>query len=159
MGNMAVDAHLAGTAPAVLSVAVSPEGRLSLEESAPEGGPLPPEAAGRIRQAFEAGPESGLLHLAAAELETPLPPALSYWRDFARLFLTELCKLADLEERREDPRVQAPREEFGKVAEAAPPMTGGEYITPDLLEHLWTGIPGHIDGVWRLLPVPSPPPW
>ncbi|HET8539759.1 MAG TPA: DEAD/DEAH box helicase [Anaeromyxobacter sp.] len=54
-----------------------------------------------------------------------------------RAFVAALCALPDLEERREraDP---APREgELERLAAAAPPMPGGEYLTSSILASLW----------------------
>ena len=123
--------------PSPFTIALTPAGHVLVRpaeahEAAPE-----PAAARRIRAAFERGPAAGLLHLGAAETRTPLPPVFAFWRDFGRTFVAALCALPDLEERREraDP---APHEgELERLAAAAPPMPGGEYLTPDVLRSLW----------------------
>jgi hypothetical protein len=58
---------------------------------------------------------------------------LAFWRDLGRAFVAALCALPDLEERREraDP---APRPgELERLAAAAPPMPGGEYLSAEVL--------------------------
>ena len=131
------------TAP--FTIALTPAGHVLIRPAAPhEPSPEPP-AARRIRSAFERGHATGLLHLGAAEARTALPPVLAFWRDFSRAFVAALCALPDLEERREraDP---APRDgELERLAEAAPPMAGGEYLTPEVLRSLWNDVLG----AWR----------
>ena len=59
-----------------LALAISPQGRLHVEETAEAdlGAPgLPEPMARRVLQAFSDGPSRGLLHLATVELQTPLP--------------------------------------------------------------------------------------
>jgi non-specific serine/threonine protein kinase len=123
------------TAP--ITIALTPAGHVLLRPSEPhEPSPEPP-ASRRIRAAFDRGHAAGLLHLGAAETRTALPPAFAFWRDFGRAFVAALCALPDLEERLEgaDP---APRDgELERLAAAAPPMPGGEYLTADLLRALW----------------------
>ena len=56
------------------TLSITPRGRLLLEEAAEELVPAPSAAAAqRIRAAFAEHAAAGLLHLAAAELETALP--------------------------------------------------------------------------------------
>jgi len=96
-------------------------------------------------RAPRAGASLDLLHLGAAEPRTALPPVFACWRDFAGAFVAALCALPDLEERREraDP---APREgELERLAAAAPPMPGGEYLTAEVLGSLWQDVLG----AWR----------
>ena len=53
-----------------LNLALSPAGRVYLEDQAAADNAPPPAAAERIRRAFAQGSGSGLLHLGAVELGT-----------------------------------------------------------------------------------------
>ncbi len=68
-----------------LALGLTPSGTLALR-AAPDADPLEPAAAARIAAAFAGGAGHGLLHLGAAEVDTPLPPGFAFWRDLrARL--------------------------------------------------------------------------
>lgn len=123
--------------PERLGIALSPRGRLSLVTADPDQPPMEPAVAGRLRRAFEDDGVEGLFHLGAVEVATPFPAALAFWRDFARRFVTALCRVADLEEQRERVEVAAPLEEMERLAASAPPMTGGEYLDVPVLARLW----------------------
>ncbi|HEY8207448.1 MAG TPA: DEAD/DEAH box helicase [Myxococcaceae bacterium] len=123
-----------------LSIALSPSGHLSLRAAGPDE-PAPEPAAGRrIHRAFEDDPAKGLFHLGAAEVTTALPPVFAFWRDVGRRFVTALCATPDLEELRERVEVAAPLETCRELAASAPPMTGGEYVSVEVLQGLWTGL-------------------
>jgi superfamily II DNA or RNA helicase len=93
----------------------------------------------RIRKAFARGAGHGLLHLGAAEMRMALPPILGYWRDFGTRYVTALCALPEIADAHEPPPVPAPpSSDLDAVAAAAPPMTGAEYLTADVLTSLWT---------------------
>lgn len=112
---------------------VSPQGRL-LVRAADE----PDAAAKRIAAAFCQSAPVGLLHLATAELKTPLPPALSWCRDFARSYLTRLCQSPQLGEATRIDAVSPPADdELAGLVLAAPPMIGQEYLTAASLAAWW----------------------
>ncbi|HEY6100690.1 MAG TPA: SNF2 helicase-associated domain-containing protein, partial [Anaeromyxobacter sp.] len=122
------------------TIVLTPAGHLLLRaagphEPAPESGP-----ARRMRAAFERGPAAGLLHLGAAEARTALPAVFAFWRDFGRAFVAALCALPDLEERRERSEPAPRAGELERLAAAAPPMPGGEYLTADVLRSLWVNV-------------------
>ena len=119
------------------ALALTPGGKLRLEHPAGDGCWVDPSTLKRIVGAFERGPGHGVFQLGAAEVAAALPPTLAFWRDFGRLFVTKLCGLADLEEKRETFTVPVPREELSRLAATAPPMRGGEYLSVDVLERLW----------------------
>ncbi len=116
--------------PAPLSIALTPHGRLviSQDNAAPA---LPPGLPERLIKAFERGPGHGLLLLGADEAGAALPPVAAYWREFAARYTgalrtTQNGRVAPLDEA-----------ELQRIALAAPPMTGGEYLTADVLRALW----------------------
>ena len=90
-----------------LTLAVSPSGRLRLLEN-PDAPSLDPRPAQAITAAFAGGTAAGLFHLGAVEVSSQLPPALGFFRDFARLFVARLCAIGDLEERRGEVDVPVP---------------------------------------------------
>lgn len=106
-------------------------------EAAPDAAARLDERLGRrLAEAFAAGNGEGLLLAATALVGTSLPPALAYWRDFAKSYVQQLCHEAV------DPVEAAPLlpSEPGVMAELAlqaPPMRGAEYLHPGLLAGLW----------------------
>ncbi len=115
---------------------LTPHGRLQWAVEA-EAAPLPEVRSERIALAFAKGTGHGLLHLGAQEVAVALPPPWAFWRDFAVRYVTALTATP----------------EGGKIALAAPdalaletlcldapPMTGAEYLTPDVLRAFWAEI-------------------
>lgn len=93
--------------------------------------------ADRLAAVFAQGAGHGLLHLGAAEVSTALPPLWAFWRDFAVRYVTALTAIPELGEL----AVPAPD---ALVLETlcldAPPMTGAEYLRPEILRALWADI-------------------
>ena len=130
----------------VVTLAIAPSGQVIFLPDGGDGPALPDEVAARIAEAFHEGAAAGLLHLAAAELATPLPPAFVFWRDFSRRCLTRLCRIAGAESEEGLPDDDAPPpspEELLRRVEASPPLRGLEYLSPAVLENLWTALEGH----------------
>jgi non-specific serine/threonine protein kinase len=139
---VAGDATRPAAAAQRLALAVSPAGRLRLVED-PDAAALEPGVAGAIAAAFTAGPAAGLFHLGAAEVATPLPPALGFFRDFARLFVTRLCAIGDLEDQRARVTVPVPAEGLEQLAREVPPLAGAEYVDAARLGVWWTELETH----------------
>ena len=135
-----------------------------------DGSWLDAAVARRVRDSLQVAPAAGLLHLATRELDSLLPPAAAWWRNFSRLYVTRLCHTPNLDQTRELAAIPAPAEgELGSLLDGAPPMRGGEYLNQALLERLWleidalvrSQIAGHEGGVaewiqeanplWRLV--------
>jgi non-specific serine/threonine protein kinase len=115
-----------------LGLSLTPHGRLALTSDA-GAPPLNRGLADRLQQAFDCGSGHGLLLLGADEPGTALPPVYSYWREFGARYVTTLCT-------RQDTGVGIPApsdEELERLAFAAPPMTGAEYLTAAVLDALW----------------------
>src|SRR5262249_37333692 len=125
-----------------LTAVVSPSGRLRLLED-PDAPALDLQPAGAITAAFAVGPTAGLFHLRAVEVSTPLPRGLGFFRDFARLFVTRLCAIGDLEEQRARVAVPVPAETLERLAREVPPIAGAEYVDAARLETLWRDLEAH----------------
>ena len=116
---------------------LSPHGRLALVE-APDAPPLDPELAQRLGSAFARGSGHGLLQLGAAETGATLPPVFSYWKEFGTWYVTALCAHPDPDATRQKIQVAAPpTEALDRLVLTAPPMTGAEYLSVEVLGALW----------------------
>ena len=119
---------------------LTPHGLLTLAPSpdAAEAKPaLEPARGARLEQAFARGAGHGLLCLGADEVGTTLPPTLSYWRKLGARYVTALCALPGIGERSKRPVPIAAAGELDTMVAAAPPMTGAEYLTTEVLANLW----------------------
>jgi len=120
-----------------LSLSLTPHGRLVLTHDA-GAQRLDSGLADRLAHAFERGSGHGLLLLGADEAGTALPPVYSYWREFGAHYVTALCTRQDSDAPRKGVRVAVPPdEELERLALAAPPMIGAEYLTAAALDALW----------------------
>jgi non-specific serine/threonine protein kinase len=122
-----------------LTLAVSPAGHLRLLED-PEAPSLDARTAEAIAAPFIESTAAGLFHLGAVEVSTALPPVLGFFRDFARLFVTRLCAVGDLEEQRAQVEVPVPPGLLDRVAGDAPPLAGGEYVDAARLQTWWADL-------------------
>jgi superfamily II DNA or RNA helicase len=126
-----------------LALVLTPRGLLTLrrEGEAPEL-----EHGARLEMAFGRGTGHGLLCLGADEVGAALPPVLSYWRELGTRYLTALCALPGIGDGQIKSPVPVPAdEELSKLAAAAPPMTGAEYLTASVLADLWRAIDAAFD--------------
>jgi non-specific serine/threonine protein kinase len=122
-------------------VILTPHGLLLVENAPPPSPWLEVETGRRVAAAFAESTARGLLHLGTRELNAALPPAGAWWRELARRFLTQLCHTAGLEQAQELAALPPPAEaELATLAETAPPMRGGEYLSADMLDRLWRSL-------------------
>ena len=115
---------------------LTPQGHLRLlaDSAAP---PLPAALHERLAAAFARGAGQGLLHLGAREVGAALPPALAWWRDFAARYVTALCATPEGGEI----AIAVPDDAALEALIAdLPPMTGAEYLTPEILAALWADL-------------------
>ena len=125
-------------AAATLTLALTPHGHLVLLP-APDAPALPPELQRRLERSFARGASHGLLDLGLREVGTALPPVFAFWRDFAARYVTTLCTSAETratDAARHTIAVPA-QDELDRLVAAAPPMSGGEYLTAEVLRALW----------------------
>ena len=129
----------------VLTPVLTPHGVLALR-FAGDGVALQPALGAQLSAAFARGSGHGLLSLGADQVGTVLPPEFSYWRELGGRYVTALCALPDLGEGRAKPTVPAPANgALKRMAAAAPPMTGAEYLTAAVLADLWQRIDAAFD--------------
>jgi superfamily II DNA or RNA helicase len=130
--------------PTRLALSITPGRHLIVRAASGAGGdeddrdePVEPAAAARITAAFEDGAGAGLLQLGCAEVTTPLPAALGFWRDLAARYVTAVCA------RGEDtatPILPPDEAALAALAAGAPPMRGGEYVDAALLVEQWRAL-------------------
>ncbi|HSK00746.1 MAG TPA: hypothetical protein VK932_05870, partial [Kofleriaceae bacterium] len=121
-----------------LALAVTPGGHLVVRAAAEgEGDPIDAGAAARIAAAFAAGAGAGLVQLGTAEVDTPLPPALGFWRDLATRYVAAVCARGGGVVGPVPPPEDAA---LAELASGAPPMIGGEYVDAALLAAQWRAL-------------------
>ena len=124
----------------MLAPALTPHGLLTLRQTE-DAAALDPDQGARLERAFARGAGHGLFWLGGSEVGTALPPVLSYWRELGTRYVTTLCALPGISEGRTKPPVPAPADgELDRMAGAVPPMVGAEYLTSEVLAHLWQGM-------------------
>ena len=94
----------------------------------------------RLEASFARGSGHGLLQLGAAEVDTALPPALAYWREFSARYVAAVCTRSGGESREHAPIPAPAIAELDSIVSSAPPMIGAEYMTAIVLQALWDGI-------------------
>ncbi len=112
---------------------VSPRGRITVNREAEA---LSTDSA-RIVEAFERGTGHGLLHLGAVELTTTLPPALSFWRELGRAFVSAACAAVNPTDPSELELPAPDPDRLDGLAASVPPMLGGELVSREMLDWLW----------------------
>lgn len=119
--------------PLLLAPRLTPRGRLLAEAEAAVP-PLAEEIAAPLASAFAVSPGDGLLHLAVSLPGRALPPAWAWWRAFASRYLVAACTVG-----KQLPDAITPPDTLSIAAliADAPPFTGAEYLSVDLLTALW----------------------
>jgi superfamily II DNA or RNA helicase len=114
-----------------LALTLTPHGHLLLT-TGPDAPSLDEKIADRLQAAFGRGAGHGLLRLGLDETGAALPPVFSWWREFAASYVTVLCTHPDTG------AVPSPTEpELQTLVLSAPPMTGAEYLSTEVLDALW----------------------
>lgn len=109
--------------------ALSPHGALHLDK-ADEGFALDAAVTAHIRDAFDHGAGFGLLALGLIT-DTPFPPDLAFWQNFACRFIATRCHTET------DEAVRSDADGLNGLVDEAPPMRGGEYLDAAVLAELW----------------------
>lgn len=116
-------------------LAITPQGHLLVRE-APSGHEdrSVPKA---LLNAYSTSPACGMLHSATEDLATALPASFEFARSIARMYLTNLCGAAVAEPGAAIPEIPPPVADLGRAALQAPPMTGLEYLSAEVLADWW----------------------
>ncbi len=114
---------------------ITPNGHLLVRETEPETPGRKPSKA--MLAAFGESAARGLLYAASEELDAPLPPSFEFARSIAQLYFTNLCKAAITEPDSPIPALPPPTADLERAVLQAPPMTGLEYLTSDVLAQWW----------------------
>ncbi len=114
---------------------ISPQGHLLVRGTTPE--PAEGTLSKPLLAAYGESPARGMLHSASAEMDAVLPMSFEFARSIARLYLTNLCKVANSESGAPIPEIPPPVADLEQAVLQAPPMTGLEYLTPEVLANWW----------------------
>jgi hypothetical protein len=76
------------------------------------------------------------LQLGVGEAGSRLPPAFALWRAFAMRFAAALCAHGEAAAGETPSLLAPPPEELVELIDQAPPMQGGEYLRPEVLDAL-----------------------
>lgn len=128
------------------AVRITPAGQLLFESALDLEPVLADELANRLDESFSQSPADGLIALASRSADQALPGNLAFWREFAREFFDRICHqgndLGDDWANLPDPDA----EWLQRIVDHAPPMTGLEYLQPELLLSLWHQLRDHVVG-------------
>jgi len=119
-----------------MSLGLTPAGQLRW---APRDGDPVPSAVAPLEAAIDADWRAALFTLAADRIDTHEAPTARFWQAIAERHLTALCHLPEQAKRIE---VEPPSAaDCAAWILAAPPMHGGEYLSHDTLQAVWS----HLD--------------
>lgn len=123
-----------------LSLALSPEGRVHIDLHPNDSALLDPLKADKIQSIFANDHITGLLHLGLQNIDPPLPPSITFWQRFSRLFINKLLATTT-EGENHSLKVSYPSiQELEDFLADAPFMKGAEYLNFDVLVRLWKGL-------------------
>src|SRR5262249_33447315 len=114
---------------------ITPEGHLLVREPSLDASDRKPSI--RLVQAYGQSPARGRLFSATVEMDAALPPPFEFARSIARLYLTNLCHAAIAEPGGAVPELPPPSADLERAVLQAPPMTGLEYLSGDVLSNWW----------------------
>jgi non-specific serine/threonine protein kinase len=117
---------------------ITPHGHLLVRDAPPE--PSDPKLSNGLLDAYRESPARGMLYSATEETGAALPPPFEFARSVARLYLTALCKAATGETGASVPELPPPAADLDRAVLQAPPMTGLEYLTTDVLSAWWRAL-------------------
>ncbi|MHB8974190.1 MAG: DEAD/DEAH box helicase [Pirellulaceae bacterium] len=137
-----------------MDLALTPSGRITVRQTTDSPGNPPvkePEAAtggalGRVAKAFGVRQGEGLFLLATERFTGPLPPACSYWREFAVAYLTTLCHTPEIAGLELEPIAPPTPAELATRILGVPPMQGAEYLSGAVLVDVWDDLDAWVHG-------------
>ena len=123
---------------------IAPAGHFLIRET-PSDGPerkLPTALAAAYRDS----PARGMFVSACEEMDAALPASFEFARSVARQYLTALCRAAVAEPDAPLAAVPPPTDDLERAVRQAPPMTGLEYLTPEVLAGRWHDLDAYARG-------------
>jgi non-specific serine/threonine protein kinase len=117
---------------------ITPQGHFLVRETSLESSERPPSKA--LLDAYWKSTAHGMLYSATEEMDAAHPSSFEFARSIARLYLTNLCKAATTNPGEAFPEIPPPSADLDRAILSAPPMTGLEYLTADVLANCWTSL-------------------
>jgi hypothetical protein len=114
---------------------ITPLGHLLVRETSLDNSHRPLSTA--LLDAYAASPARGMLYSAGEDAGSALPASFEFARSIARLYLAELCRVVIAEPGAPVPDIAPPAGDLDRAVLQAPPMTGLEYLTPEVLAAWW----------------------
>jgi hypothetical protein len=114
---------------------ITPHGHLLVREAPLE--PLARKLPNALLDAYADNSARGMLYSACETMDAALPPAFEFARSIGRLYLTKLCHTAPTAPGEPVPEIPPPSADLDQAVLQAPPMTGLEYLTPEVLGNWW----------------------
>jgi len=127
-----------------LALAITPSGDLRIVSDAESLPVVSRQATLRLREEFARSSAAGLLYLASQELSEELPPALVFWRSFARELMRSLCQLGGDGFSKWKTVPPPGADDLAQTVADAPPMHGLEYLSTDILSTRWCELRDHV---------------
>ncbi len=93
-----------------------------------------------IYKDFVKNPDTWMFDLGFYNPPPDLSPSLDYFIRFSQWFVHKLSRVSELETLGPKAVVDILDPELEEFVQGLPLMTGGEYVTPDMLKRLWTGL-------------------
>ena len=119
------------------TIALSPAGHLYLETSVQAGELATKETVQKIQEFWQDDYAVGLLRLGLIALPAEVTPSISFWQEFSREFIAQICRYPDvLEIPIKSISIPAPQD-LSSFLEKAPFMSGSEYLNLEVLKNLW----------------------
>ncbi len=128
-----------------MELVLTPSGRITVRpatdtpEGIKAGRPAPglDAALGRVARTLSTSQGEGLFLLATERYEGVLPPAWTYWRDWAATYLQALCHTPEIAGLELEPIPPPPADALARWRMNVPPMPGAEYLDEGVLAGLW----------------------
>jgi superfamily II DNA or RNA helicase len=123
-----------------LSLSLSPSGYLYLYTDSETSETLPKTIAEKMHSFFSVSESVGLLRLGLTHFGASLPASFTFWQQFSQLFITDICKAADQDEKSSIPHIAFPTDEVNDLIGEAPFIRGIDYFNQETAQFLWQGL-------------------
>ncbi|HEY9772546.1 MAG TPA: DEAD/DEAH box helicase [Planktothrix sp.] len=118
-------------------ISVTPAGHLLFGETEPEDGARAQSWSKSVAKAFASNQSEGLFVLGASKPDAFLAPSLAFWRQFAGLYLTELCKIPEGSFDSSTMIEPSDIADLEELLSRVPPMRGAEYLSFTIMLDIW----------------------